>query len=169
MLVLASEILDLPVLGLQTGTKLATVSDIVIARETGMVLGLSVGNNQVIVSNDIREVQPDMVVIDSYEDLTDTEDVMRIYEVLKEKFSLMGMHVETEMGSKIGKVYDYAINLKGSKLAKLYVRPNMIKSLLADENIIDVKQIVTINKDKIVVKDGTKKLPAAVVQPAFDG
>ena len=67
----------------------------------------------------------------------------------------------TLSGTNLGKVYDFTLDLNNGYLAKLYVRPVSLLSL-AKDHIIDFSQIISIEKNKIVVEDLSVKSTSAI-------
>jgi uncharacterized protein YrrD len=68
-----------------------------------------------------------------------------------------GKLVATEMGQKLGKLTDYAVDSDTLYIKKIYVSPRLIKSLTGGQFSIDRSQIVEVTDKKIVVKDAVVK------------
>lgn len=167
MLFLKDKILDLPVVGLQTGRKLATLSKpIVDPRQLHITAYYCEGPNldinpAVLHTDDIREVSSLGLIVDSAENIMSPEDLVRLQEVIAFNFMLDGMKVIDENGHKLGKVVNYSIETNTFFIIKIYVQPNFLEALHTTEHIIDRSQIVEINDKNIVVKSASVKTEAA--------
>jgi sporulation protein YlmC with PRC-barrel domain len=122
------------------------------------------------VSQSIRDVLPQGLVVNDYEDLSEEEDLVRLKAVLELQFELIGKPVETLSKEKLGKVSDFAADGQTLYVQKLYVSQSLLKSLGTSQLSIDRNQIVEITHKKIVIKEILKPIksavPAAVQQTA---
>ncbi|HSX41029.1 MAG TPA: hypothetical protein VLF21_00085 [Candidatus Saccharimonadales bacterium] len=166
MYVLATQLKGLPVLSLQTGQPIASVdrpimqgSDLEI-----MALHCRMGRlrNQegVILMRDIRQVAADCIIIDSFDEIEDVNEIVRLKEIAEKNFDPIGKMVVSESGQKLGKVEDYTINLKTFLLQKLYVHQSVMKSILFNNLVVDRTQIIEISPRQFVVRDATVKQPS---------
>lgn len=160
MYVLASQILKLPIISLQTGETEAIVSYIVI--EMGKLEIVAIGCSTikdfiepVILIRDIRQLASDCIIIDSRNDISSSEDIVRIKEPIQVAYSPIGSHVVSHMMRPIGRVEDYTINSDTLKLQKLYIRQPIWRSWLGSSLIVTREQIVDVTAHQIVVRDVT--------------
>lgn len=158
MLRLSATITNLPVLSLRTGGKVADASEPIINPNNLKIEGwfcTDVFNRStlILLSQDIRDFVPQGIAINDHSDLADPEDLVRLEEVLKLEFKLIGKSVVTNRGRKMGKVADYALDTTDMKIHKLYVSRPMYKSLTDGQLSIDRSQIIEITNYKVVVRD----------------
>jgi uncharacterized protein YrrD len=106
-----------------------------------------------------------LIIVESLESLSEPADVVRIEKVLQNEPEIIGALVVTEGGQKIGKVDDATLDLKFSSLKKLYVSRSFLPDILGEQKIIDARQIVKIEKKKIIVSDLGVKKRSALVMP----
>jgi len=114
----------------------------------------------VLLSQDIREILPQGFVVNDHEVLSDPEDLIRLKRIMEIGFELIGKKVVTITGKKLGKVSDYAVDSSSLMVQKLFISPNIIKSLGLSSLSIDRTHITEITDNKIVVKDIESKLPS---------
>jgi uncharacterized protein YrrD len=101
---------------------------------------------------DIRSVNASGLIIDHDEQLMEPEGLVRLQEVVRLKFQLLGKRVETEEGRRLGSVGRWAFDTLGWKIIKLHINPTVGKSLGSSGLIIDRQQIVKITDNRIIVK-----------------
>lgn len=124
------------------------------------------GNTETaLMSQDIREFSFQGCVINHEEELTEVADLIRLQELIKINYDLIGKDVRTESKKKLGKVEEYVINMNGFVVQKIHVKPPAWKSFSDSSKIIDRSQIVEVDDNKIVVKDASVKESSRVAQP----
>ena len=127
MYVLASQLKNLPVMSIQTGQAIAHIEQPIInmANLEAMALNCNLGRSKpkegVILLRDVRQFSGDCIIVDSFDDIEDSSEIVRLKDVVKAGFNPIGKHVVNESGDKLGKVEDYTINLKTFMIQKLYV------------------------------------------------
>ncbi|MBQ3353092.1 hypothetical protein IJG89_01970 [Candidatus Saccharibacteria bacterium] len=174
MLVYGSKLLDTPILSLQTGTPIGYVSKIIINPDNLKVIAFNVdgslstnsGMNTLDISS-IREYSTYGFVVDSEEELVAEDDIIRISEVLKLNFDLVGLRVETKKGSKLGKITDYTLTSDDFTVQQLIVKRPAIKSIIDPELTISRQEIVEITDYKIVIKDEEKTIKKKAEEEEF--
>lgn len=166
MYVLATQLKNLPVLSLQTGQQIASINKPVVQDSSLEVLALQcrlgrLGRQEgVILMRDIRQVASDCVILDSFDEIEDIKEIVRLREVAIKNFNPIGKLVVNESGQKLGKVEDYTINLKTFLLQKLYVHQSVMKSFLFNNLVIDRTQIIDVSPKQFTVRDVSVKQPA---------
>lgn len=103
--------------------------------------------------DDIRETNRDGVIVDSYESLMPTDDLVRLQELRKIGFELTGKKVITDKKRKVGRVVDFTVDDTNYFITKIYIRPTLSKSLLSGNLIVDRSQVVEVTDKVVVVKD----------------
>ena len=108
---------------------------------------------QILLSQDIRDILSQGIVVNDHTVLTDESDLVRLQDILRIKYAVLGKKVVTQNGRKLGKVEDYACDTQSMYIQKLYVVPTFIKGLAGGQLGVDRSQIVEITNDKIIVQD----------------
>lgn len=170
MLFTSSQITDGKVISLHIGRPVATLSEPIIDPNKLEIVGFYCDGsdkhkNKVLLTQDIRETTGNKVLIDSADEITSADHLIRLQDVLKLKFKLLGKPVITETDRKIGIVREYVLESKTFLIQKLYVKPPILRSLMLDHHVIDRNQIIEVTDKKIVVTDSAVRADALAKQP----
>ena len=160
MLRFIDQLIGVPVVGVRGGNRLTITAEPVINPSRMRVEAFYCDNradelDMVLYAEDILEISNIGIVVDSEDSIMPTTDLVRLEEIIEIDFQLIGKNVETESGDKLGKVENYAVDDTSFKIEKLYARPQLIRSLRANDFIISRRQIASVNDKSIVVKDAT--------------
>ena len=164
MLLLGSRLKGTPIMGLQTGTKLAVTKDPIINPSDLKIIAYEVNGPMLserpafIRIDDVRELSDIGMIIDSNDEFIGINDVINIKNIYELEFNLVGINVVDEAKHKLGKVIDYSLETEGFVIQQLKIKPGIMKSLSETELIVHRSQIVEINNNTIVVKSTAKKL-----------
>ncbi len=110
---------------------------------------------------EVRDIIAKGIVVDDHDSITLLEDMVRLKEVLDQKYDLVNSTVQTQSGRTLGTVDDYAVEHTSFFVTKLYVKQGLLRSLLnlgKTQLIIDRTQIVDVQPDKIIVRDAFEKI-----------
>jgi len=171
MLVLGSRLHDTPIMSLQTGTRLATISAPIVNPANLKVMAYVVDgpllneHPSFLRTADIRELGALGMIIDSADEFVGEEDVIKLKELRELDFNLIGMTVIDETKHKLGKVEDFTLETKGFVIQQLTVRRGFLRSLSDTGLLINRSQIIEINDNAVIVKTTAKK---ASVQPIME-
>lgn len=164
MLLLGSRLIGVPIMGLQTGTKLAQTSAPVIDPSNLKIVAyvvegpLLAETPSLIRIADIRELSDVGMIIDSHDEFIGVNDVIKIHKLYDLGFTITGMHVVDETKHRLGKVDDYSLDADSFVVQQLNVRRGVIKSLTDTGLLIHRSQIVEINDREIIVRTTAKRL-----------
>lgn len=167
MLKLSEALLNRSVLSLRTGGPIATTTGVIInpnnLKIEGWYVTDRIDNSQLIlVAGEVREIIEQGIVVNDHEVLSPAEDLVRLKATLELKFDLLGKHVVTESGKRLGKVSDYAVETTSLFVKKIYVSQSLVKNFTGGTLSVDRTQIVEITNRKIVVEDLDEKVRAGV-------
>lgn len=172
MLILGSQLLDTPVMSLQTGAELArTKQSVIDPRSLSIVAyelsgALLVEHPSLLRIADIRELSEIGMIIDSSDEFVGVDDIIKLKEVYDLHFSLIGLSVVDDKKHKLGKVEDYSVEMGGFVIQQLNVKRPILKSFNDSELLIHRSQIIEINDTTIIVKSASNEakdpLPQAI-------
>ncbi len=170
MYVLASQLTNRPLMSLQTGEAVAAIAGPILDPASLEVVGYlchtpSQKKHLVLMVRDIRELARDCVIIDSADELTEADDIIRLKPLLEQNYSPIRQSVVTDLGRRLGGVEDYTINLESHRLQKLYVKQPIWRSWSGASLIIDRTQIIDVSPHQIVVREATAKAPLLAAEP----
>jgi len=165
MLQLSSMVTNRPVLSLRTGGEVATAIEPVINPANLKIEGFYCVDSQsrqqlVLVTQDIRDIMTQGIVINDHDVLMLPNELIRMADLFRINFTLLGKPVVTSSGTKLGKVSDYAVNTDNMFIQKMYVSQSMFKNFNGGNLGVDRSQIIEINDKKVIVADLTQKMPA---------
>lgn len=167
---LGSKLAGLPIVTLASGNKIAIIKTPIIdpanLEVTALLCITMAKHQQTLACRDIREVSPQMLLVNSEDDFTDLGEVVRLEPLLTKPYHLVGATVRTEAGTKLGKVSDYTVNSQGWVVQKIFVRQSQLKGLFNGNLAIDRAQIIDVTPHHITVRDTTVTEPVAGMQPA---
>ena len=162
MLVIGSTMIGNSVLSLHIGGAIGTTKAAIIDPENLNIIAYTVDGpaikndpevGNILDVNDVRELGPEGLIINSTDVLVKREDIIRVDEVMKLNFGLVGLKVVTQNGKKIGKVVDYTFDSNSFMVYQLIVqRPVGFASLNDPHLTINRSQIVEIDDFKITIK-----------------
>jgi len=160
MLVVGSKLINVPVMSMHVGGEIARAKVAIIDPENLKVIAYELSGallrgtqEKILRTDDVREFGRLGFIVDSQDELVAREDVVRIDEIMKFKFDLVGLKVVTKKGKRLGKVSDYLVDAGDFLVQKIIVQRPVVKALMDPELVIDRSEIVEIDDYKIVVKD----------------
>ena len=164
MLILGSRLIGTPIMGLQTGTRLAVTRVPIIDPSNLKIVAyevdgpLLVDHPSFIRIADVRELSNVGMIVDSNDEFIGVEDVIAIKKIYDLGFNLLNLNVIDETKHKLGKVDDYSLDTNSFIIQQLNVKQGIIKSLADTELLIHRSQIIEINNQAIIVRTTAKKL-----------
>jgi sporulation protein YlmC with PRC-barrel domain len=162
MLVIGSGMIRNAVLSLYVGGPVAETTSAIIDPEDLRILAYTldgpiikndpeVGN--ILVTNDIRELSRDGMIIDSTDVFVNREDIVHLDEVMSLNFDLIGLKVVTPDGKKIGKIVDYTFDSTSFMVYQLIVQKRVGFASFGEPQLtINRSQIIEIDDYKVTIK-----------------
>lgn len=160
---LASEFEKTTIITKQERVILGYLKDVIINPENKKAIGMSLkiagrkGKEAVFNASDITGVGTNFIMIDSADNISPPDEIIRIKEVLDLEIKLVGSKVIDEDGKHLGKVRDWSVNLKTMYLARIYVVSSSLVKAFAQDLIISGSNIVKIEKNEVIVRGGSVK------------
>lgn len=170
MLLLGSRLNDTPVMSLQTGGKLAVTTKPIIDPANLHIVAYEISGPLLtqqpsfLRTADIREYGRLGMIIDSSDEIVGLEDVLKIEELYKLGFTLVGLPVLDEHQHKLGKVSDYTVDTLQYTVQQLNVSKGFLRGITDTGLLIHRSQIVEINDKAIIVKTTAKKTVEPVME-----
>lgn len=166
MLLNSNRLLGCPVLSLHLGGPIGVVSEIIINPNDLKIMALRVdgpqtGNREygdLLDISSVREFSNLGLIIDSIDDLVSDGDVIKLDDIIKLNFDVIGLTVKTKRGTKLGKVIDYTFNPESMLLAQFIVKRPLMKAFLDPELVIGRSEVKEINDYELIVKDEESKI-----------
>lgn len=153
MLIEAKNIIGLPVASIEEQSKIGEIKVVFVDPENGTVIGFGLrqgflGKRKVISFLDVKEWDPNGIVISSEDEVVLPEEIIRIKSIIDTDNYLMGKPAENESGKKLGKVDDFLIDTETGAVTKYY-----IEDLLGNSRIFPQEKVVRIDKTIVFFDD----------------
>lgn len=168
MLISGTDLIDTPILSLQTGRELARATHAIINPHSLSIIAYEVNGPHLdhhpsyLRIQDVRELSPIGMIIDSSEEFIQQDDIIKQKDIYELQYELIHKQVLDEKRNKIGKVTDYNLEAGAFVVQQLVVRKPLLKSFNDSELLIHRSQIIEVTDHAIVIKskaDQTKTLP----------
>jgi sporulation protein YlmC with PRC-barrel domain len=158
MLRLSNSLLNKPVLSLRTGAPVATVTHPIFDPNNLKIEGFYCVDRfnkkpLVLLYQDVRDIIPQGFVVNDHDVLSEPEELVRLKDLMKLNFELLGKPVQTSSKEKVGKVSDFATETSTMYVQKIYVAQSVFKSLSGGSLSIDRNQIIEITPHRIIIQD----------------
>ncbi len=159
MLQLSGTIINKPVLSLRASTAVATAVEPIINPNNLKIEGFYCRDSMdrtrtlIMLYQDIRDLIPQGFVIDDHDVLAEPSELVRLQDVLRMHFTLIGKPVVTISKQRIGKVNDYALDPTTMYVQKIYVSQSIFKSFSGGNLGIERTQILEITDKRIIIQD----------------
>ena len=169
MLQLSTSLLNKPVLSLRTGQPIAQVSSTLINSNNLKIEGFYCtdrfnAKSMILLYQDIREFIDKGYVVNDHDALSEPHDLIRLADIIKINFKLIGKPVVTISKEKVGKVSDYAVETQTMYIQKIYVSQSLLKNFSGGSLSVDRNNINEITDKKVIINDLLKNSP--VTAPA---
>lgn len=158
MLLVGSQLLNLPIMGLQTGGELARTVQPVIDPSSLSIIAYTVSSP--LLENaapaflriaDIRELSDIGFIVDSIDEFVYQGDVIHLDDIYELRFQIVGMKVVDETRRKLGKVYDFTLDVGDFSIQQLNIKRPFVQRINDPELLIHRSQIIEISAEAIVV------------------
>jgi uncharacterized protein YrrD len=164
MLLPGSQLTGTPVMGLQTGSKLAQTSTPLIDPANLAIVAYQVEgpllseHPSYLRIADVREIGQIGMIIDSADEFIGLDDVIKIKQLHDLHFKLIGLPVIDQTKHRLGKVEDYSLDADSFIIQQLHVKRGILQGFSETTALINRSQIVEINDERIVVRTTAKKI-----------
>jgi|ERR1035438_9487894 hypothetical protein len=170
MLLLSETLLNQSILSLRTGSQIAQVFGFIINPDNFKVEGFYCHDrlskqDLVLLYQDIRNIIGQGIIVNDHDVLSPPDILVRLQDILKINYLIIGKPVVTVSKVKVGKVKDFAIDSDTFYVQKIYVGQSIMKSFNSGQLSIDRSQIIEVTDSKIIIQELLKtdksSVPAA--------
>lgn len=160
----------MPVGSLEEAEMVGKVFRLAVDPEEQKLIGFSVktggyfAKTPVVSMADVIDVDKNGIVINSKDSLIDQNEIVRMDDILKKKFSIIGLKVIDKKKKKIGRVEDVLIDASTGEILRIYV------SSLTKRRVFERSQIEKITFLEVVVKKDLEEIKVVSTKavPAVD-
>lgn len=166
MLQLSKSLTNQPIMSLRTGSQVATATTPIINPNNLKIEGWHCqdrfsNNPLILLSQDVRDVIPQGIVINDHDNLSEPDELIRLKAILDLEFVLLGKPTVTASKKKLGKVSDYAVEVETFFIQKIYLTQPLMKSFSGGSLSVDRSQIIDITDRKIVIQEPLQPVKAS--------
>lgn len=160
MLVSGTQLIDMPVMSLQTGKELARTHTAIINPLNLTVIAYLVTGKTLdydpsyLRIADIREISNIGIIINDSGEFIGEDDIVSDKKIYEMEFELHNKHVIDEHKKKVGKVSDYIIDIDSFVIQQLLVQRPLLQSFKDNELLVRRSQIIEVTDDLIVIQSG---------------
>lgn len=164
MLLPGSQLINLPVLSLQTGGEVARTKKYIINPDNLFIEAIELsGPNLVTIPaflriEDIREISEMGIIIDSSDEIVELDDIINLKKLYQSGFEIKGLKVVDQANNKLGKVNGIVLNSTSFIVQQISVQRPLLRSLGDTELLIHRGQITNVTKDLITITSSKEKL-----------
>ena len=113
-----------------------------------------------ILPEDIRLSTDRQVIINSQDDITEANELVRQSAMIASKYRLLGSKVETQSGKKLGKVKDFSFDYNTFYIGKIHVVSRFPERITRESFIINRSAVIKVQGDTVIIKDARTKAKA---------
>jgi sporulation protein YlmC with PRC-barrel domain len=157
MLYLSSRLRNLPLLSLRSGGRIGTVTGPIINPHNLHIDGFfcllhNAHTEQIVLDIAVRDISARGIIINDHQDVSDSEDLVRLQPVIDIRYELVGKQVIASK-KRLGKIVDYAIDVESLFIQKFYAQPPVWQAINQHRLTFDRTTIIEIT-DKTVIVQG---------------
>lgn len=171
MLINGSRLVGCPVLSLHVGGEIARVTEPIVDPNSLKIIGFKLEGKMirddagdVLPIESVREFSRMGMIVDSIDEFVQSDEIIRIKNILELNFNLVGLKVVTRQKTKLGKVLDYTVDAEAWYIQQIIVQRPAIKAFFDPELTIPRKQIIEVDDYQVVVKDEHEKVKSKVMK-----
>jgi len=148
-----SDLINLPIIDLTSGSQLATIKDVVLNADHDVLQGF-LCEKKLLPLKKVKSLGKDAVIVE-------TDDLESILEIYKDPVSppvflpeyIIGTPIMTESGKYLGIIGDILLEESTGKILGYEVSDGLLKDLVSGRSLITIPQIVTYGEDAVIIKD----------------
>lgn len=159
MFIEARKLIGLPVAAMDSGAKVGNIGQIVIDPVNGRILGFLIRGGgffsamKALSIVDIREWDPNGLVTNTYENIVEPKEIIRLNEIYELNINFLELSAKTESGKSLGKVEDLLLDTETETVAKYY-----LKDLLGNSRVLSSDKVIKVDKN-IIFADDVGEIP----------
>lgn len=147
-----SKIIDASIFSLQEGFDLGKIRNFLIDKSNLKIIFVLVDvsfNKKYLAFEDIKNVSAKKFLVNGKEDFSEKNELVKYKDFFAKSVFLYKMAVETSSGKKLGRVYDFDIDLISGFVEKIYAK----KLFLFNNFVINRSDVLEVTDKKIIIKD----------------
>lgn len=158
-----SELIGLPVVCKKSGSKIATIKEIIYSRKKYRVLGFLVSQGnifrepKIIQFNNIDSIGKDAVIVKN-ENVIEKSSLLPELNQLANGKKLLEEEVLTEDGESLGHIKDILFDSKKGKIIGFILTDGLIQDLKEGRNVLPYNTEIVFGESSVIISNETKDL-----------
>ena len=157
MLIELTKLEKLQVGAMDEGTAVGTLKRVVVNPEDLKVIGFTVKIGAVfpkikaVSFFDVVDIDINGLAINSRESLSDAKEIVRLNELMKKKYSIVGQPVRSKSGKKLGRVTDALVETTTGDILRIYTK------YFISNYVFERSQIDKVTLREVIIKESVLK------------
>ncbi|OLN28181.1 PRC-barrel domain-containing protein [Desulfosporosinus metallidurans] len=154
--------LSLPIISLQEGQQIGYVKAIILNASTKSLAAIVVDpkgffkDQRIIPYSRVVSVGDDAITIDKESHVEKTSNLPELFDLVKEKLTIIGTKMVTETGKTLGTADEYYVEPQTGKITQIEISGGKLEGFLSGKALIAAEYIMTIGHDVIVTQKGSE-------------
>ena len=154
--------LSLPIISLQEGQQIGYVKNIILNASTKSLAAIVVDpkgffkDQRIIPYSRVVSVGDDAITIDKESHVEKTSNLPELFDLVKEKLTIIGTKMVTETGKTLGTADEYYVDPQTGKITQIEISGGKLEGFLSGKALIAAEYIMTIGHDVIVTQKGSE-------------
>lgn len=154
--------LSLPIISLQEGQQIGYVKSIILNASTKSLAAIVVDpkgffkDQRIIPYSRVVSVGDDAITIDKESHVEKTSNLPELFDLVKEKLTIIGTKMVTETGKTLGTADEYYVDPQTGKITQVEISGGKLEGFLSGKALIAAEYIMTIGHDVIVTQKGSE-------------
>lgn len=154
--------LSLPIISLQEGQQIGYVKSIILNAATKSLAAIVVDpkgffkDQRIIPYSRVVSVGDDAITIDKESHVEKSSNIPELFDLVKEKLTIIGTKIVTETGKTLGTADEYYVDPQTGEITQLELSGGKLEGFLSGKALLSSDYILTIGHDVIVTQKGSE-------------
>lgn len=154
--------LSLPIISLQEGQQIGYVKSIVLNAAAKSLAAIVVDpkgffkDQRIIPYSRVVSVGDDAITIDKESHVEKSSNIPELFDLVKEKLTIIGTKIVTETGKTLGTADEYYVDPETGKITQVELSGGKLEGFLSGKALISADYIMTIGQDVIITQKGSE-------------
>lgn len=154
--------LSLPIISLQEGQQIGYVKSIILNAAAKSLAAIVVDpkgffkDQRIIPYSRVVSVGDDAITIDKESHVEKSSNIPELFDLVKEKLTIIGTKIVTETGKTLGTADEYYVDPETGKITQVELSGGKLEGFLSGKALISADYIVTIGHDVIITQKGSE-------------
>lgn len=148
-----TDLIGTPIILRRTPFKIGRLLEMVVNPDDGSLVAVLTTGRKAIAPIDLGPFERGVFTVREADVLIKPDELVRLETIPKAKRRLLGKHVITKSGQRLGRVYDLAFDMDTFSLIQLLASRKFLIFWTLQKRILSFQDIIEITEEAVVVKD----------------